>query len=113
MACNILAGEFRQLNLNDAWKDDVLQLHAQLYYASQSLQRPLEDSRSAFGEPEVANPQANLALSNPSSEIPGGTRKRKHKEDGDGGQNPRRWLKCLRCNNKERSFFEHGFRSHL
>ena len=46
--CEMLAGEFRQDNLVDAWKDNVLQLNFQLYCAWLSLQRPLEDSRAPF-----------------------------------------------------------------
>jgi len=46
--CKMLAGEFRQENLWDAWKNDILQLNFQLYCAWLSLQCPLEDSQIPF-----------------------------------------------------------------
>jgi hypothetical protein len=40
--------------LQDVWKDDVLQLNAQLYYAYMSLQRPFEEAHAEFKELESA-----------------------------------------------------------
>jgi hypothetical protein len=68
----MLAGEFRQENLCDAWKDDVLQLKIQLYCAWLSLQRPLEDSRLPFASiPEPSEPllpSPRLPLQHPSED---------------------------------------------
>jgi hypothetical protein len=114
-SCKVLAGEFRQLNLQDAWKDDVLQLNAQLYYAYMSLQRPLEDARAEF---QVLRGSHNDALhldpSQPTRTTEGArTRKRKHREDVTDEQNPNRRFKCLHCKNENRSFFKHGLQHHL
>jgi hypothetical protein len=119
--CKTLAGEFRQLNLQDAWKDDVLQLNAQLYYAFVSLQRPLEDTRSLFetlGTSHVVMEQSSGTHRDPSeagatNAVAVRARKRKHREDRDGEQNPKRRFQCGHCNNEKRSFFDHGFRGHL
>lgn len=72
--CKMLAGEFRQKDLRDTWKDNVLQLNFQLYCAWLSLQRPLEDSRTPFAfiseslsatpcEAEVTGPDRQHQLS--------------------------------------------------
>jgi hypothetical protein len=105
----VLAREFRQLNLQDAWKEDVLQLHAQLYYAFMSLQRPLEANRSVFQMSQNVTSHSKAESSGP-GEV--GGRKQKHRED-EGELNPRRRFKCVYCNHEKRLFFDHGFRGHL
>jgi hypothetical protein len=106
----VLAGEFRQLNLQDAWKEDVLQLHAQLYYAFMSLQRPLEVNRSGF---QMSQTVIGRSKAESSDDVEVRGRKRKHREDSEGDLNPKRRFKCVYCNNEKRSFFDHGFRGHL
>lgn len=118
-ACATLAGEFRHLNLQDAWRDDVLQLNAQLYHAYVSLQRPFEDARSEFQVLQNCHTIRNNDLHLDPSEAVGitteGTKKqkRKHREDKEGERNPKRRFKCLHCNDWNRSFFRHGLENHL
>jgi ribosomal protein L37AE/L43A len=39
--------------------------------------------------------------------------KRKHREDNDGEENPKRKYRCIHCKDPKRSFFDHGFKGHL
>ena len=113
-ACVTLAGEFRQLNLQAPWRDDVLQLNAQLYHAFMSLQRPLEDTRSEFQvlhNPHVTDSSPLQTVGIPVDRI--NKRKRKHRDDAKGEQNPNRRFKCLHCHDQNRSFFKHGLEHHL
>jgi len=116
-ACKTLAGEFRQLNLQDAWKDDVLQLNAQLYYAYMSLQRPLENARFEFQDVQSSHTVHGGGFGVDPSQTAGSTvgrirtRKRKHTKDAPDNHNRR--FKCLHCNNENRLFFKHGLEAHL
>jgi len=118
-ACATLAGEFRNLNLQDTWREDVLQLNAQLYHAYVSLQRPFEDARSEFQAVQNCHTIRNDDLHLDPSEAVGITaestkkQKRKHREDKEGERNPKRRFKCLHCNDGSRSFFKHGLENHL
>ena len=86
-----------------------------------SLQRPLEEARSEFQvlqNSPVTDNRNDLPLPSP-LQMAGITaegikkRKRKHREDVEGEQNPNRRFKCLHCNDQNRSFFKHGLVSHL
>lgn len=97
-----------------------MQLNAQLYYACTSLQRPLEDNRLEFQHSGLADAaKDNRALNHGDSQNHGKTSstirvcKRKHRDDGECEPNPRRRFQCVHCGNKDRSFFDHGFKGHL
>jgi hypothetical protein len=108
-ACKALAGEFRQLNLQDVWKDDVLQLNAQLYHACMSLRRPLEENRLEFQQVEASNAAKEANEHHAQAKAT----KRKHREDEEDKPNAKRHYKYSHCNNENRSFFDHGFLGHL
>lgn len=107
-ACKALANEFREDNLGDAWKDDVLQLKNQLYYAWLSLQRHPEDVRATFQT--TSEPQQNKRPAAYDD-----TAQAKKKLRGKEGEkvNPKQCYRCLHCGDTKRLFFDHGIRQHL
>jgi hypothetical protein len=104
--CEGLASEFREENLHDAWKDDVLQLHNQLYYAWLSLQRPLENARQDFHSVESVHvPMAKASLSH--------SRKHKYCDGDEDNRDPKQLVRCTICSEETKSFYKHGLTSHM
>jgi hypothetical protein len=122
--CEMLAGEFRQENLRDPWKDDVLQLNYQLYCAWLSLQRALEESRTPFASTfHCSQPSTSCNVGEAASPGPS-EQKRKHGPQGDksgrkkpryeGSVDPRPRFRCNLCPaHFTKTFLDHGLRNHL
>lgn len=103
--------------METSWKDDVLQLQAQLYYAWCSLQRPFEDTRSQYREEaqwagEVAvvdvnreggNNQAGEMEARIPLQVQSAAKRRRLREPG---------YQCRHCKSGK-LFYDHGLQSHL
>lgn len=110
--CIDLAGEFREDNLRDGpWKDDVLQLAAQLFFAWHSLLRPLENIRSEFER--ASNGEENMGSGDECNQVIASKRKGDGKwPDKEDRKRSRKIFECRYCGSGK-LFFDHGLTNHL
>jgi hypothetical protein len=125
-SCLNLSNEFRDHNLADAWKDDVLQLTSLLYYAWLSLQRPLEETRATFANPyhpgaqdnpdsaptTTITPVAPATEGEPRCE-PGRKRKFQVEHGDDDHRRAKRAYRCPTCPPGTKTFLSHGMIGHM
>ena len=139
--CATLAQEFREENrpgVDSAWKDDVLQLTALLYYAWCSLQRPFEATRHEYQATSSGPNGVERGNEQEAQQSLAGEKRDFHQLETEAGSSSKdassgcfskspleetrvakahrpqlcRTFRCRHCNS-DKQFFDHGIKSHL
>lgn len=113
--CVDLSAEFRNDNLAEAWKDDVLQLNSLLYFAWVSLQRPLGRSRAKYTSQHDSEASQSGPSLKPHTPLPTGTtsKKRKFRGGENDHQSAKRTFRCPICPSHTKPFLAHGLMCHM
>lgn len=101
--CAGLAIEFREENLHEVWKDDVLQLQHQLFHAWMSLQRSMETHRTPFNIPSEQKGEVEVSTSVPNDTPAVKSLKKRNIPS----------LRCELCPSPRTLYFNHGLKSHM